>query len=78
MRSPRAVKFEFWVQLDCFSRFVKNFRNVSNPTENSNLIARGERTTLSHHFELAWAILGPKLTEIAKFLQKLRYMYIPM
>jgi hypothetical protein len=54
VRSPRAKKSKFLVDLDCFSKYLKylrNFEKQSELTKNSDFFARGERTTLSHHFE---------------------------
>ena len=45
---------EFLVDLDRFSKYLKylrNFEKLSKLTKNSDFFARGERTTLSHHFE---------------------------
>ena len=42
------------VNLDHFSKYLKYLRNFEKRyklTKNSNLFARGERATLSHHFE---------------------------
>ena len=54
MRSPRAKKSEFLVNSDRFSKFLKYFKyfeKQSKSTKNLDFFARGERTTLSHHFE---------------------------
>ena len=53
-RSPREKKFEFLVNLDYFSKYLKylrNFEKRSKLTKNSDFFARGERTTLSHQFD---------------------------
>ena len=58
MRSPRAKKSEFLVNLDRFSKYLKyltylrNFEKRSKLTKNSDFLARGERATLSHHLSL--------------------------
>jgi hypothetical protein len=49
--SARAKKSEFLVNLDRFSKFLKYFEKRSKLTKNSNFFTRGERATLSHHFE---------------------------
>ena len=46
-------KFELLVNLDHFSKFLKYFEKQSKLTKNSDFFVRGERTTLSHHFELS-------------------------
>ena len=54
MRSPRAKKSEFLVNLDSFSKYLKylrNFEKQSKATKASDFFESGERTTLSHHFE---------------------------
>jgi hypothetical protein len=55
MGESSAKKSKFLVNLDRFSKFLKYFKyfeNWSNSTKNWNFFARGERATLSHHFEL--------------------------
>ena len=44
-------KSECLVNLDRFSNFLKYFEKQSKLTKNSDFFARGERTTLFHHFE---------------------------
>jgi hypothetical protein len=54
VRSPRSKKSEFLVDLDRFSKFLKYFKYFEKPsklTKNTDFFARGERPTLSHHFE---------------------------
>ena len=65
------------------SDFSQNLAKVWQGQKNSDLIARGERATLSdRRFELSYTSLGPKLTEIgflfvcllsSAFLQSFRY-----
>ena len=53
-RSPCASNSEFLVNLDRFSKFLKYFKYFgkrSKLTKNSDFFVRGERATLSHHFE---------------------------
>ena len=52
--SPGTKKFEFLVNLDQFSKYLKylrNFEKRSKLTKNSDFFPRGEQATLSHHFE---------------------------
>ena len=66
MRSPRAKKFEFLVNLDPFSKYFKylrNFEKRSKLTKNLDFFVRGERAILSHPFEPSWVILRLKLIE---------------
>ena len=49
------------------SDFGENLAKVWQSPENSDLIARGERATLSDHCELSYTSLGLKLTEILFF-----------
>ena len=56
MGESSAKKSEFLVNLDRFSKYLKylrNFEKWSKLTKNSDFFARGERATLSHHFELS-------------------------
>ena len=51
----KEIQF-FFVNLDRFSKFLKYFKYFekrSKLTKNSDFFARGEHTTLSHHFELS-------------------------
>ena len=49
------------------SDFGENLAKVWQSPKNSDLIARGERPTLSDHCELPYTSLGLKLTEILFF-----------
>ena len=54
MYALEAKKSEFLVHLDRFSQFLKYFKyfeKQSKLTKKSDFFARGERATLSHHFE---------------------------
>ena len=54
MNAFEAKKFEFLVRLDHFSKFLKYFKyfeKQSKLTKNVDFFARGERATLSHHFQ---------------------------
>ena len=46
---------KFLVNLDRFSKYLRNFEKRSKLTKNSDFFARGEGATFSHHF---WAKLG--------------------
>ena len=49
----KEIRF-FFVNLDRFSKYLKymrNFEKQSKLTKNSDFVARGERSTPSHHFE---------------------------
>ena len=53
-RSPCAKKYEFLVNFDAFSKYLKylrNFEKRSKSTKNSDFFEHGEGATLSHHFE---------------------------
>ena len=52
--SAFTIKSEFLVNLDRFSKFLKYFKyfeKQSKLSKNSAFFERGERATLSHHFE---------------------------
>jgi hypothetical protein len=51
VRSPRAKKSDFLVNLDHFSKNLRNFEKWSKSTKSSDFFARGKSATLSHHFE---------------------------
>ena len=54
MYASELKKSEFLVHLVRFSKYLKYMRNLEKQyklTENSDFFARGERATLSHHFE---------------------------
>ena len=77
--------FDFCNKIRVFvtlSDFGENLAKVWQSPKNSDLIARGERATLSDRFELSYTSLGPKLTEIgflfvcllsSAFLQSFHY-----
>ena len=54
MFALEAKKFEFLVHLDRFSKFLKFFKYFekrSKLNKNMDFFERGERATLSYHFE---------------------------
>ena len=53
MGESSAKKFEFLVNLNHFSKYLRNFEKRSKLTKNSDFFALGEPATLSHHFELS-------------------------
>ena len=54
MYASEAKKSQFLVYLDHFLKFLKYFKYFekrSKLTKNSDFFVRGERATLSHHFD---------------------------
>ena len=52
----RRKEIRVFGYLDCFSKYLeylRNFEKRSKLTKNLDFFARGERATLSHHFELS-------------------------